>query len=360
MKKITFISCSLLALGALYFIGIEKAGQLFKPTAAASATLPRGSSPIGTSADKAHTQGVAPAAQQSLLSSVMKSAQSGRILEGPFQLEKTMFEDVTAKWGEPEQTFSANGISYASYLKGHHTIIGYNKGMQVVDIQLFDPRFSSIQETEVIQTLGQPASTQDLSGLITYTYPVDDGDRLLVSMEQPANAPAKVVTSIRLLSPVGMRNIMAIGSNLELAEGTRYLATQGKVLGSDSPVGQTVFETVEKEWGPPYASKTSQGITYASYPLQGIVIGYNKGMQIVEERSYDLRLRELTRSEIKKVYGEPKETRTFGDQIIDVYPLSDRYEVKMVYARPTSQKPDPHVDHMNVLYPKGFVNLMLQ
>jgi len=356
LKRSAIILSSLVALGAFLYIGIAKIGWFSKPTAAASAMRSVGHIPVGTTPD------VAPAhsAEQSLLMSFMKSAESGRILDGPFRLEKTMFEDVTAKWGEPEQTFSANGISYASYVKGHQTIIGYNKGMQVVDIQLFDPRFPAIRETEVIHTLGQPDATQDMNGLITYTYPVAGKYRLLVSLEETSDNPVRLVKSVRLLYPVGMRNLMAIGSNLELAEGMRYLATEGKVLGSEYPVGQTMFDAVENEWGTPYATNMYQRIMYASYPEQGIVFGYNKGMQIVEIRSFDLRLRELTRSEIKKVFGEPKETRSIGDQIIDVYLLTNKFESKIVYSRPTAKTPDPHVDHMNVLAPKGFVNVMLQ
>jgi len=357
LKRSRLMLCSLVAVSAFLFIGIEKVGLLYKPTAATSAMRPVGNSPADTTAH------VAPAhsPEQSLLMLLLNSAESGRILDDPFLLEKTMFEDVTAKWGEPEQTFSANGISYASYVKGHQTIIGYNKGMQVVDIQRFDPRFLAIQETEVIHLLGQPAAIQDMNGLITYTYPLADKYPLLVNMEETtADKPLRLVKSVRLLYPVGMRNLMAIGSNLELAEGMRYLATEGKVLGSEYPVGQTMFDVVEKEWGTPSATKMYQRIMYASYPEQGIVFGYNKGMQIVEIRSFDLRLRELTRSEIKKVFGEPKETHSVGDQIIDVYLLTNKFESKIVYSRPTAKAPDPHVDHMNVLAPKGFVNVTQQ
>ena len=356
MKRSTLMLCSLVTFGAFLFIGTEKAGLLYKPTAATSAMLPVGNSPADTPAHAAPAHST----EQSLLMSLLNSAESGRILDGPFLLEKTMFEDVTAKWGEPEQTFSANGISYASYVKSHQTIIGYNKGMQVVDIQRFDPRYLAIQETEVIHSLGQPAATQDMNGLITYTYPAAGKYRLLISMEETAGNPLRLAKSVRLLYPVGMRNLMAIGSNLELAEGMRYLATEGKVLGSEYPVGQTMFDDVEKEWGTPYATNMYQRIMYASYPERGIVFGYNKGMQIVEIRSYDLRLRELTRSEIKKVFGEPKELRSVGDQIIDVYLPTNKFEIKIVYSRPTAKTPDPHVDHMNVLAPKGFVNVMQQ
>lgn len=86
------------------------------------------------------------------------------------------------------------------------------------------------------------------------------------------------------------------GNGVALINTIVSLAKQGKVINSVFAAKVTVIEDVEKAWGKPdkmdYVAQAKG--TYATYEKQGVVFGFNKGLQIFEVRSYDSGLKTVT------------------------------------------------------------------
>jgi len=138
------------------------------------------------------------------------------------------------------------------------------------------------------------------------------------------------------------------------------LGRQGKVLNCDFPVKTTSFGDVEKAWGKADSTDyvaAAKG-RYATYGSHNVVFGINKGEQIFEVRSSDSRLKSITLAEAKRVLGTPAyDAKSNGQEIIG-YTTQSEFKVEMVFPQPTSDNPNPVIDHYNVLYPQGTVNSM--
>lgn len=138
------------------------------------------------------------------------------------------------------------------------------------------------------------------------------------------------------------------------------LAKQGKVLNCDFPVKSTNLGDVENAWGKPdqidyvAAAKGS----YAAYKSHNLVFGFNKGDQIFEIRSFDSSQESITLNKVQEVLGTPTYSSTINGQEIIGYPAGTDYKVEMVFPMPSSQTPNPVLDHYNVLYPHGTINMM--
>lgn len=138
------------------------------------------------------------------------------------------------------------------------------------------------------------------------------------------------------------------------------LARQGKVINSEFAAEKTVFDAVEKEWGKP--DKTdyvpeAKG-TFASYKARGVVIGFNKGAQVFDIRSYDSDLKKITLSGLRETLGPPAHTSSYNNQEILGYTAGDKFKIRFVFPRSTADNTDPALDHVSVFYPRGTVNNM--
>jgi hypothetical protein len=139
------------------------------------------------------------------------------------------------------------------------------------------------------------------------------------------------------------------------------LAQQGKVNNCDFPAKTTVYEDVEKLWG---QADTTNYIAaakgrYAIYSSHNVVFGINKGEQIFEVRS--LASHQFTNvfiTKVKEILGPPTyDVKSNGQEIIG-YPAGPEFKIEMVFPEPTTNNPNPPLDHYNVLYPQGTINMM--
>lgn len=149
-------------------------------------------------------------------------------------------------------------------------------------------------------------------------------------------------------------------STQSLLSNMLLFAKQGKVINSNFTAKTNTIEDVAKAWG--MADKTdyvaSAKGTYATYTSHNVVFGINKGEQIFEVRSYDSRLKGITLDTAKEVLGTPAyDVKVNGQEIIGYVANSD-FKVEMVFPVASSTKPNPVMDHYNVLYPSGTVNSM--
>lgn len=149
--------------------------------------------------------------------------------------------------------------------------------------------------------------------------------------------------------------------NDQLLEMIVELAKQGKVLDCPFAAGQTVFDDVEEEWGK--ADNTdyvaSAKGTYATYSSRGYVFGINKGYQVFEVRSFGKKIKDITLSHVKEVLGDPDKVLDYPGQDILGYNAGTDYKLEFVFPEPSEEdNHDPSLDHYNVLYPPGTVNMM--
>ena len=137
-------------------------------------------------------------------------------------------------------------------------------------------------------------------------------------------------------------------------------AKQGKVLNCNFPVKLTNIADVENAWGKPDQTNyvaAAKG-SYAVYKSRNLVFGFNKGEQIFEIRSFDSSLDTITLAKAKEVLGAPAYSGVLNGQEIIGYPAGADYKVELVFSQPSSQATNPVLDHYNVLYPKGTIDMM--
>ena len=136
-------------------------------------------------------------------------------------------------------------------------------------------------------------------------------------------------------------------------------AKQGKVINSDYAAKTTTIDDVEKVWGK--ADKTDYVASagrYATYTINKVVFGVNKGDQLFEVRSFDSRIKSVTLTKAKEVLGKPAyDVNTNGQEIIG-YTAGTEFKIEMIFLQLTKDNPNPVMDHYNVLYPLGTVNSM--
>lgn len=145
-----------------------------------------------------------------------------------------------------------------------------------------------------------------------------------------------------------------------LLDSIKSLAKQGKIINCNFSAKSTVIEDVEKEWGK--ANKAdwvpkAKG-TYATYSKYNVVLGFNKGSQIFEVRSFDSRLKQMSLSMVKKAFGTPEYDVKFNGEEIIGYTAGQEFKILFVFTQTKKDSNDFLMDHYSVLYPKGTVNMM--
>lgn len=128
------------------------------------------------------------------------------------------------------------------------------------------------------------------------------------------------------------------------------LSTEGKITEDHIQVGRSKVKDINGSLGEPTnRDKTNLG-EYATYK-NGVIVGYQRSVAF-DLRSYSKTLQQIHLSDIKRVQGEPDETRYYKDenvdQIILVYDVNPNYQLKWILPNPTEQEHDPVVHHISV------------
>ncbi|GBF32795.1 lipoprotein, putative [Desulfocucumis palustris] len=138
------------------------------------------------------------------------------------------------------------------------------------------------------------------------------------------------------------------------------LAPQGKVINCEFPVETTVIDTVNEKWGDPDSTDyiASAKGTYATYSEHHAAFGFNKGLQIFDVRSYDNSLKQITMSKVEEILGTPENIHHYNTEDMLVYKAGEKYQLLFIFPKATQQNSDPRLNHYNVFYPRGTVNMM--
>ncbi|GED59513.1 YjgB family protein [Brevibacillus formosus] len=293
-----------------------------------------------------------------LLAQIRSDAEKGKVLSLPFLLEKTMLEEVEKEWGKPEKTYEANGLTYSAYPK-HKVVFGYNKGMQLVDIRKRDPRLMQVSMSAVEKSWGRPARISEFGNLVIYTYDVTSNYQVKLIFKGTQKQDDLALVECQLYYPQGNKNLMLYANNAEILQSVRDLSKNGQAFGSQYRLEKDVFDDAEKQLGKPDVVSFVNGITYNTYRDLNLVFAFNKGMQIVDIRSYDPRLQAITLAEVRETLGEPASKTTTGGQTIYTYKVTPDYELKFIFSGIMTDDPNSlYIDHVNIYYPRGTFNNM--
>ncbi|WP_026573690.1 beta-N-acetylhexosaminidase [Bacillus sp. UNC438CL73TsuS30] len=136
-----------------------------------------------------------------------------------------------------------------------------------------------------------------------------------------------------------------------LVKETFSLSKEGKVAHTPFISGKTEIKEIHTKWGEPnQITETASGI-YEEYGNHHVVVGYHDEL-VNDIRSYDSGLKSIPLNEIKKIGGEPDEVRYYKDsthdQMIFVYHVTSKYDLKWILPKQTDQEPNPKVDHISV------------
>jgi len=148
--------------------------------------------------------------------------------------------------------------------------------------------------------------------------------------------------------------------NIALLKEIKTLAGEGRVINSDFAAKSTVIEDVEKKLGKPDKKDwiaAAKG-TYATYPKENLAFGFNKGSQVFEVRSFDSKIKQISLSKVKEIFGTPDYNVKVGGEAILGYVVGKEFKLLLVFPEPTNQNSNPVMDHYSVLYPQGTVNSM--
>ena len=124
-------------------------------------------------------------------------------------------------------------------------------------------------------------------------------------------------------------------------------AEKGMVKGSPFNALESTIDQVNSEWGEPDKVDQAGAGNYATYNNKQIVLGYNKGGEIFDVRSYVTDFNKITDKMIVKSYGKPKEIRDNNNENIYVYVLRQGIELKLIIPKSSNV-----IDHISVFNPK--------
>lgn len=132
----------------------------------------------------------------------------------------------------------------------------------------------------------------------------------------------------------------------------RHLAEEGGILNCDMTVQDSTIDDFVDEYGHYDRSNyvASAKGNYATFSHHNIVVGFGRGDQVFELRSYSKRLEGITESELKDQWGEPDHSTKSNGQRMLSYDLGD-YNCKFVF-----DDGGESLNHYNVIWLDGTKN----
>ena len=175
-----------------------------------------------------------------------------------------------------------------------------------------------------------------------------------MKMAKPVSILMTLILCLALLPVAPARAETDAGALLNAVD---LLARQGWILNCSYRAGSGTIGDVIDDLGEPDSSdyvSAAKG-TYDTYDKEKIVVGFGKGDQIFELRSFDERLGNIRLNDVKAFYGQPDHSASGNGEQYLSYKLDDELNIKFVFS---SSGKNPALKHYNVLWPQGTVNTM--
>ncbi|MFZ7946012.1 beta-N-acetylhexosaminidase [Neobacillus sp. 19] len=176
-----------------------------------------------------------------------------------------------------------------------------------------------------------------------------------IDSEQTPIKESPIITNPSDTKPSGKNTVDSKNdqnSNLKkLVEETFSLSKVGKVPNISFVSGESGWNEVNKEWGKSdHITETPKG-RYEEYESHHATIGY-ADRTVIDIRSYDSALQNISLKEIEKIGGEPDAIRYYKDsthdEMILVYNAMASTDLLWVLPVKTEQEPNPKVDHISL------------
>lgn len=149
--------------------------------------------------------------QKTLIDSINKLAQQGKIINCDFSAKATILQDVEEKWGKADTSdwvSQAKGL-YSTYSK-HNVVFGSNKGSQIFEIRSFDSSLGQISLLNVKEVLGAPEYNTKSNGEEIIGYTAGKEFKILFVFSQSKNSSDDpILQHYSILYPNGTVNTMA-------------------------------------------------------------------------------------------------------------------------------------------------------
>ncbi|WDV08596.1 beta-N-acetylhexosaminidase [Lysinibacillus irui] len=135
----------------------------------------------------------------------------------------------------------------------------------------------------------------------------------------------------------------------DIVQDIAHLAQEGRAPDIPFAAGEADQQAVHAKWGKPLQVTESANGQYEEY--QDVTIGY-QGSKAFDIRSFKEDMKKIHLTDIKNKLGEPDEVRYYQDpttkQIIFVYQVNDKYQLKWILPKPTDSDANPVVHHISV------------
>ena len=149
--------------------------------------------------------------QTTLLESIKKLAEQGKIINCDFPAKSTVIGNVKEKWGSPNKSVwveEAKGV-YDTYSK-HNVVFGFNKGDQIFEVRSFDSRLAKISLSMVKKYFGTPAYDVKSNGEEIIGYTAGKEFKILYVFPLPTNGSNNcLLKHYSVFYPAGTVNMMA-------------------------------------------------------------------------------------------------------------------------------------------------------
>ncbi len=228
MKKLSIISLTTLALISIFTTAfIVLSGNMLNKDIKINESAPRNSTKESDSIEKENSEkpkqessdktSKSPSVD-SILSSILTSAEDGKIINCDFKVKYNVIDDVEKQWGKEDKS------DYVSLAKGTYftydtknVVFGCNKGMQLFEIRSFDETLKNITLDDTIKSFGEPQYeilTDNNEKIIGYK--ITEELKILFVFKAPTDAiPNPSINHYSVLYPQGTVNSMSGDSGRE-------------------------------------------------------------------------------------------------------------------------------------------------
>lgn len=152
-----------------------------------------------------------PDKEKNLLLNLRELAEQGKVINCDYPVKATIFENVTAQWGDPDKrdwVAAAKG-EYATF-SSRDVVFGINKGSQIFEVRSFSAQIKQITLAKTKEFFGAPPYDVKVNGEQIIGYTAGQEFKIeFVFPESTSSSPDPKLDHYLVLYPRGTVNMMA-------------------------------------------------------------------------------------------------------------------------------------------------------